>query len=204
MKTYFLYTIIILLVVTNCSNILFAQSTNEKNKALNDYLETIFKDTTHVVFVAKEKINSDRTIEILKKQWIFTIDSTGKALYDKSLFDEKFWKKMKKNYSNKCVAGRLFWCNDAFWVAENFTHKKVVLESMNTNKGIELIYKKYNKTDFKVYGFSEPIYYKNGEYLAFTVNISGFNSYQDKIVMMKKNKKKWTVTHQGTDPDLIN
>jgi len=204
MKKYFLHTVIILLFVTNCPNILFAQSINKKNDALNDYFETILKDTTLVVFVAKEKINSNRTIEIFRKNWIFTIDSTGKDVFDKSLFDEKSWKKMKKNYSDKCIAGKLFWCNDNFWITENFRNKNVVLESINNKKGIEHIYKKYNKIDFKVYGFSEPIYYQNKKYVVFTVNISGFNSYQDKIIVMKKNKNKWIVTHQGTDPDLIN
>jgi hypothetical protein len=205
MKNYFFYTVIILLSITNFSNTLFAQSTNEKCKALNDYFETIVKDTTQDVFVAKEKINSNETLNIFGLNEILITDSAGNWKRDPTLYIKKDFEKMKKEYKDRCAAGkRIWWCNDDYWTKDNFRYKKVVLEGMNTNKGIELIIEKYNKVDIKVYAFSELIYYQNKKYLVFTVNKLTLNGSNPNIIIMKKIKDKWIVTHQGSDPNLIN
>ena len=74
MKNYFFYTVIILLLTANFSNTLFAQQKNEKYEALNAYFETIIKDTTQNVYVAKEKINSNETLKIFELNDIMIID----------------------------------------------------------------------------------------------------------------------------------
>jgi hypothetical protein len=204
MKNYFFYAIIILLSIANFSDTLFAQSTNEKYKALNDYFETIIKDTTQVVFVAKEKINSNETLNVFGLNEILIVDSVGNWKSDTTLYKNKIFEKMKKEYENSCVLGMRIWCNDDYWTKNNFRYKKVILESMNTNKEIELILDKYNKVDVKVYGFSEPIYYQNKKYLVFTVNELALNSSEIYIIIMKKIKGKWIVTHIGSNPNIIN
>ncbi|SHH21343.1 hypothetical protein SAMN05444372_1261 [Flavobacterium micromati] len=205
MKNYFFYTAIILLCITNFSNVLFAQLTNEKYKALNDYFETIVKDTTQVVFVAKEKINSNETLNIFGLNEILIVDSVGNWKSDIALFKKKEFEKMKKEYKNRCVSGkRIWWCTDDYWRKDNFRYKKIVLESMNTNKGIELIFEKYSGIDIDVYGFSEPIYYQNNKYVVFTVHKSHMAGTNTIIVIMKKIKCKWIVTHIGSNPNIIN
>lgn len=205
MKNYFFYTVIILLSITNFSIKLYAQSTNEKYKALNDYFETIIKDTTQVVLVAKEKINSNETLNIFGLNDIMIIDSAGNGKGDDTLFNKKDFEKMKKEYENSCIAGkRIWWCNDDYWSQDAFRYKKVVLESMNRDKGIELIFEKYNGIDIDVYGFSEPIYYQNNKYVVFTVHKSHMAGTKTIIVIMKKFKCKWIITHQGSNPHIIN
>lgn len=204
MKNYFFYTVIILLCITNFSNVLFAQSTNEKYKALNDYLGTIIKDTTQVTFVAKEKINSNETLNTFGLNDIMIIDTAGNGRGDDTLYKKKDFEKMKKEYKNRCLPGKRIWCNEDFWSKDNFRHKKVILESMNTNKEIELIIEKYNKLDIKVYGFSEPIYYQNKKYLVFTVNKLTLNGSHSNIIVMKKISGKWIMTHKGENPNIIN
>jgi hypothetical protein len=204
MKNYFFYTVIILLWITNFSNVLFAQSANEKYKALNDYLATIIKDTTQVIFVAKEKINSNETLNTFGLNDIMIIDTAGNGRGDDTLYNKKDFEKMKTKYKNKCLTGKRIWCNEDFWSKDNFRHKKVVLESMNTIKGIELIIEKYNKFDVKVYGFSEPIYYQNKKYLVFTVNKLTLNGSHSNIIVMKKISGKWIMTHKGENPNIIN
>ena len=103
MKNYFFYTVIILLSITNFSNTLFAQSTNEKYKALNDYFEKIIKDTTQVVFVAKEKINSNETLKIFGLNDIMIIDSAGNGRGDSMSYKKKDFETMKTKYKNKCI-----------------------------------------------------------------------------------------------------
>lgn len=205
MKNYFFYTVITILSITNFSNTLFAQSTNEKYKALNDYFETIVKDTTQDVFVAKEKINSNETLNIFGLNEILIVDPEGNWKSDITLFKKKDFEKMKKEYKNRCLPGkRIWWCNDDYWTKNNFSYKKVVLESMNKDKGIELIFEKYNGIDIDVYGFSEPIYYQNNKYVVFTVHKSHMAGTNTIIVIMKKIKCKWIVTHKGSNPNIIN
>lgn len=204
MKNYFFYTTVILLFVVNFSNTLYAQSNEEKHKILNTYIESLVKHTGNEIFIAKEKINNNTTIEVLKKDWIFVLNPNGKWVHDKLFFDKESWEKMEQKYKNGCLSSKLNWCNNDHWSKENFDYKKVTLESMNTNEGIESLFKKYNSLDIKVYGFSDPIYYQGRKYIIFTVNISGFNSYKYYIVVMRKVNKKWIMTHEGTDPDYIN
>lgn len=203
MKNYFFYTII-LLSIANFSNTLFAQPTNEKYKALNDYFETIIKDTTQVVFVAKEKVNSNETLNIFGLNDIMIIDSAGNGKGDNTLYNKRAFNKMKKEYKNSCVPGKRIWCNDDYWTKDSFRYKKVILESMNTSKEIELILDKYNRADIKVYGFSEPIYYQNKKFIVFTIHKSYLAGASTHIIVMEKIKGKWVVTHMGSNPNLIN
>lgn len=204
MKNYFIYNVIILLFITNFSNALFAQSTNEKHKALNDYLETIIKDTTQVVFIAREKINSNETLKIFGLNHIVIVDFAENGIGKGTLFKMKDFAKMKKEYKNRCVTGKRIWCNDDYWTKDNFRYKKIALESMNTDKEIELILDKYNRADIKVYGFSEPIYYQNKKYIVFTMHVSHMAGASTRIIIMEKIKGKWIMTHEGSNPNIMN
>jgi PHP family Zn ribbon phosphoesterase len=83
---YYIYGYILLLL-SSCS------TTNEKHEALNDYLETIEKNSNKEIFIAREKINSNYTLEIFKLNEIQAIDSTGNITPDTHLFNEKDWRK---------------------------------------------------------------------------------------------------------------
>ena len=199
-----IYTVIILLTVTIFTNTLFAQSTNEKYEALNNYFETIIDDTTQVVFVAKEKINSNETLTIFGLNDIMIIDAVGNGKGDSTLYKKKDFQIMNSKYKNKCIPGKRIWCNDDYWTIDNFKYKKIVLESMNTNKEIEPIMDKYNNVNLKVYGFSEPIYYQNKKYIVFTIHIAHMAGSSTHIIIMKKNKGKWIMAYKGSNPYLIN
>jgi hypothetical protein len=198
MKKNIFYSFIILLFFSTLSQSLFSQSQSEKNRAINDYFQTIYKDTTQVIFISREKINSNETLKIFGLNDIMIIDADGNGKGDNSLYNKKDFEIMKTKYENKCLQGKRVWCRDDFWTKDNFKFKKVVIESMNTDKGIELIFEKYNNFDIKVYGFSDPIYYQNNEYVVFTANASGLNSYETHVVIMKKKKCNWIVTPKAS------
>jgi hypothetical protein len=204
MKNYFFITFIVLLTATIFSNTLFAQSTNERHRALNDYFETIIKDTTQVVFVAKEKITSNETLNIFGLNNIMIIDSDGNGFGDATLFKMKDFEIMKSKYKNNCIQGRLNWCDNSYWTKEDFRYKKIILETVNNKSGIEPIFEKYNSLNITVYGFSEPIYYQNKKYIVFTVIRIGFNSSKTNIIIMRKIKGKWIVSHKGENPNIMN
>jgi hypothetical protein len=198
MKKYYFYSSVILLFFFTLSQSLFAQSQKEKNRALNDYFETIYKDTTQVIFVAREKINSNETLKIFGLNDIMIIDSAGKGKEDNALYNKKDFEIMNAKYKNKCLQGKRIWCKNDFWTKDNFRFENVVLEIMNTDKGIELMVEKYNRSDIEVYGFSEPIYYKNNKYVVFIVHKLLIGAENTIIVIMQKIKCNWIVTHKGS------
>jgi hypothetical protein len=208
MKKYFFYNAFALLTAFFFSNTLFAQSTNERYQALNDYLETIIKDTTQVIYIAKEKINSNETLKVFKLNDIMIIDSNGNGKGDTTLYKTKDFKVMEKKYQNNCIPGRLQWCKVDYWKIENFKYRKISLQSMNSpkaiDKAIELMLDKNYVRDIIVHGFSEPIYYQNKKYIIFTKDRSGLNSYHSNLIVMEKRKGKWIVTHKGEDPNVMN
>ncbi len=199
----FCLTLILILVLYFSSKVQ-AQSINEKNKALNDYLETIFKDSTQVIYVAKEKISNNETLNILNKKDIILIDIDGNGTGDPTFIKEKDFKTLQNKYNNNCKSDILIWCTDKYWLQEDFKNHKVALETVNTEKRIQAINEKYNNYELMVYSFSEPIYYQNKKYLIFTVNISSYFSSKTYTAIMKKNKSKWIMTHKGIDPDVMN
>jgi len=204
MKNYFFYNAFALLTVFFFSNTMFPQSTNERYQALNDYLETIIKDTTQVIYIAKEKINSNETLKVFKLNEIMIIDSDGNGKEDTTLYKEKDFEVMEKKYQNNCIPGRLQWCKDDYWEIENFKYRKISLQSMNSPKAIELMLKRNYELDIIVHGFSEPIYYQNNKYIVFTKDRSGFDSHHSNIIVMEKRKGKWIVTHKGENPNVMN
>ena len=94
MKNYFLLQVVLLFSMTIFSNALYSQSTNEKYIALNNYLEKIVKDTTQIVYVAKEKINSNQTLNIFELNDIMSIDSLGNGKGDSKLFKKEYFEKI--------------------------------------------------------------------------------------------------------------
>ena len=175
----------------------------EKLEAINDYFETIVKDSNKEVFIAREKINSNYTLEIFKQNEIQAIDLKGNRTPDTKLFNEKDWKKFKKQNQDPPIQDNRIWDNHKYWTKNDFRHSKTIFESMNKKPGIESIMEKYKKYDICVYSFSEPMYYQNKKYLVFTnlkIYSSGGNPF---VVVMKKIKGKWIRTHEAFNPNEI-
>lgn len=176
----------------------------EKLEAINSYLETIIKDQNKAVFIAQEKLNFSLTIDIFKSNYIQAIDLNGDIRPDNQLFNKKYWILLKKQNKDKPVQDNKIWDTHKYWNKKDFKSIKIIFESMNTKTGIELIIKKYDKSDICIYSFSEPMYYQNKKYLVFTnlkICISGGNGF---VVVMKKIKSKWIITHEAFNPNEIN
>lgn len=196
MKRYFVYIGIFL--ISSCS------ATKDKYVALNDYFETVIKDKNKEVIIAKEKINSNFTIDMLKLNEIQAIDPAGNITADAELYKEEDWERLKNEYQNTLIKGIRYWDSNEYWAKNDFRHKKIVFENMNTKKGIEPIIEKYDKPDICVYSFSEPIYYQNKKYIIFTtfeVCIAGGYPF---LVIMKKIKGKWILTHKAYNSNWLN
>lgn len=202
MKNMILY-IALSIVYTNYSQTKSNLKTHEKEKleAINDYFETIVKDSDKVVFIAREKLNSNLTLEIFKQNFIQAIDLKGNIEPDTCLFNEKDWKKFKKQNQDLPIQNNRIWDTHKYWTKNDFRHGKTILETMNQKPGIELIIEKYDKSDICVYSFSEPLYYHNKKYLVFTyfkICIAGGTPV---VIVMKKINGKWIRTHEAFSPN---
>lgn len=190
MRKYLFHGFIVLLF-SSC------QATNDKYNALNDYFETIEKDSSKKIFVAREKINSNYTLEIFKLNEIQAFNSRGDITPDTELFNEKDQGKLKAENPDPPIQDERIWDTNKYWTNKDFKHDKIIFESMNTKKGIESLIEKYGKSNICVYSFSEPIYYQNKKYLVFTnykICIAGRSSF---VVIMQKIKAKWIRTHEA-------
>ena len=57
----------------------------------------------------------------------------------------------------------------------------------------------YENKEITVYGFSEPLPYKNGEYVVFTVMLSNTNwspPKSERVVLMKRTENGWHIADQ--------
>jgi hypothetical protein len=173
----------------------------EKLEAINNYFETIVKGSNREVYIAQEKLNSNLTLEIFEQNLIQSIDLNGNIEAENHLYNEKDWKKLKKENQDLPFQGDKIWDTNKYWDKNDFRYSKTIFESMNTKRGFESIMEKYKKYDICIFSFSEPMYYQNKKYLVFTnlkLCISGGNTF---VVVMKKMKGKWIRTHEAFNPN---
>lgn len=194
MKTQISTLLMTLLILSSCS------TSKDKYNALNNYINLEIKDTTKNIIVVKEKVSANMTIEILKSSQIISLDSKKTGSLDTILFHEKEWKKMKKKHENIHLTKKDNSLEDKYWTKEDFTCKKILLESI---KGLpdDYLFNKYiSNLNIYVFYFSEPIYYRDRNHLIFTVyqsdKIGGYGGGSSIfLVVMRKEKRKWLLTH---------
>ncbi|MBF4473752.1 hypothetical protein [Flavobacterium sp. HJJ] len=187
--------LLIILLISSCS------PTKDKHQALNDYVNTVVKDTFQEIIIIKNKINSNQTIDIFKFGTIY-----GETKLDTILYNERDWRKMEKKYAVNYQAGKNLWFTTDFWTKENFNHKRIIFEDSFVGKA-DAFQEKYDyKPSIDIYSFSEPIHYKNKRVVVFTVHktaTSFIGLGHTHIIIMKKKGGKWIVTHTGL-PDWHN
>jgi hypothetical protein len=165
--------------------------------AINDYLDSM-TDPNEEILIVKEKISSNETLFIFQGDITIDTDTKKPDRYggvDEPLYTEKQWKIMKNKYGDTLPKIGRYWLKNQFWNADDFRYKKIEFENY------EICDKKlqgysYPWPEKKIFSFSKPIYYKNKEYITFTVTKSTTKSIglpSNFIIIMKKIKNKWTV-----------
>lgn len=191
MKKHIIYSLLLLLS--------FSSFSQEKDKfnAINDYLDSMTNPNEEILIV-KEKISSNETLFIF--QGTISIDPDTKKLdrfdgVDEPLYTEKLWKIMKNKYGDTLPKIGRYWLKNQFWNADDFRHKKIKFENYEIcDKKLQSY--SYPWPEKKIFSFSNPIYYKNKEYITFTVTKSSTKSIglpSNSIIIMKKIKNKWTI-----------
>lgn len=193
---------------TNKNKLLSSKSTIEVNdsimdkyQALNDYFETQIKNQSQEVIIMKEKISNNMTLKLLKINDIWAIDSTGMGRKDETFYKEKDWEKLRKQNGNSSlekIENALLERGECCWTSTNFRFKKIIFEDLEIGKR-DFEKKYFSSPNYDVYWFSEPVYYKNKEYILFTTykgSLVGSGSLI-RLIMMKKIKNKWIQSYEG-------
>lgn len=170
---------------------------------INDYISSLALKDYDSIIIVKEKINNNITIDLFKGQIYFeptTMKYERNEGVVKPLFDEKSWKKMKYKYENVYIKDR--WIKGNYWSVDDFNHKKIIFIDRDKFPDPGK-YELFNfKGDFKVFSFSNPIYYKHNKYATFSiVSTTTNNKFIDDIyivVMLKKNGK-WVAIEKVGD-----
>ncbi|MFH6997836.1 hypothetical protein ACHRVZ_07875 [Flavobacterium sp. FlaQc-57] len=186
------------------SQFLFNCSINKDQQApINDYISSLNLKDSDKIMIIQEKINNNVTIDIFKGNIYFsryTNKYERNEGVDKPLYDEKNWEKMRSKYENKYIKDH--WIKGDYWTLKDFKFPNIIFikQEKFPNPG------KYEKFDFqenyKVFSFSDTIYYKHNKYAVFTIK-STTTDYKDidttSILILTKIKGKWTVLEKVGD-----
>jgi len=184
----------------------------EKYAVIRDYLDSEIKKDSKKIMIYSKKTNTNVTLKILRLNDIYVLDSiTGMYKEDKTFYKETDWEITRKKYSKNSIAeieNASDKGGECCWVAENFNYKNVIFEELQP--GSKAFIEKYmpskitpieKKVDgianYKLYSFSEPIYYQNRECLIFTFSKGDFFGSNSLIIIYKKKNGKWVQTHIG-------
>lgn len=183
-------------------------STKDKYNAMNDYLEKVISDSTEETIILKEKINPNETIYIFKdsnndERVSKTDVNEGDVTVDTLLYNEKNWEKMSKKYGDGSpFIPQTYLPEKNNWRPSDFGLKKIKLENKDKYYDSFLNGKDYSLFEKKrIYILSEPIYYKEKEYVVFTVSYGDFGGiYSIFVVVMKKINGKWIQKYHISTP----
>ncbi|MDN3675296.1 hypothetical protein QWY99_19880 [Flavobacterium branchiarum] len=192
-----LYIVIIIQFLHSCA------VQKDQQAPLNDYLSSLDLKNSDKIMIIQEKINNNVTIEIFKGK-IYFEPTTNKYErdegVDKPLYNEKDWEKMKLKYESKYIKDQ--WVRDDFWTLKDFKHQNIIFIKQKDfpDPG------KYEEFDFKenykVFSFSDVIYYRHKKYAVFTIKSTTTN-YKEidttSILILVKSKGKWTVIKEVGD-----
>ena len=218
MKKQFIHIVITLIFITSCASkndktkieenkptIIVNDTLKEKHAVVSDFLDTKIKDRSKKIMIHSKKVNINMTLRILRLNDIYVLDSSDntKGYEDKTFYKEAEWEIARKKYSKNSVTeieNATFKGGECCWTAENFNYKNIIFEELEF--GTPAYEKKYfsgldNYDDFY---FSEPIYYKNKEYLIFTFShgcVFPTENYSTSIIIYQKKNGKWVQTHEG-------
>lgn len=192
MKNTFACIFILLLLISSCSSV------KENLSPISTYLKS--KHNNNVI-VIENKINNNYTIDFFKKRSIVQINANTieNSFVLKTLYEEKCWSKMNENYRNPST--NEVWLKNILWSQNDFIGIKIkfVNEEIFPKPYVYNEYMTDKQAEISVFSFSEPIFYKNKKYMLFAKGETTTKKQfikPNSIVVMKKEKGKWTVIQE--------
>ena len=198
---------IFVLLIMICVTAMYPQLKNDKYDGINTHLSLIVRDTTKTVMIIKEKISANQTLKLFAEGKLNDAPFNRKngtqireAGILEPLYDENDFQKMRKKYQDDKNEGRYGFSKNTNWEASDFKLKNIYIEPHDT-----IMFKKERalplyKYETLLIALSDPIYYKNRDYLVMAIAIQKSNPlYSPKyyVIVMKKTNKKWQEIQRG-------
>lgn len=198
---------IFVLLIMICVTAMYPQLKNDKYDGINTHLSLIVRDTTKTVMIIKEKISANQTLKLFAEGKLNDAPFNRKngtqireAGILEPLYDENDFQKMRKKYQDDKNEGRYGFSKNTNWEASDFKLKNIYIESHDT-----IMFKKERalplyKYETLLIALSDPIYYKNRDYLVMAIATQKSNPlYSPKyyVIVMKKTNKKWQEIQRG-------
>ncbi|CAC9976152.1 hypothetical protein [Flavobacterium panici] len=199
MKRLFFYLItIITLSIYSCSSV------KEGLSPVNVYLNFKFKNND-TVFVIENKLNNNYAIDLLKERSIAVVTNNtneNSVGLKPPLYTEENWNAMNQKYRLKNTDE--IWLKNTFWNQNDFKNVKIkfIKEDVFPKPFLFNEYMTEKKNEVIVFSFSEPIFYKNSEYVIFAKSETTTKKQfiqPNSIVVMKKENGKWILFQEIYD-----
>jgi hypothetical protein len=195
MKNNILFPVLIMLLFINS---IFGQ---DKNQAINDFLQTIISDYNQEIIIKKEKTNPNITLDLFKGRAYK--DSIGHLKREGGvsdlLYNEKDWNRMKKKYYYDENSEKKYFTKNIFWTSNDFKYKNIYFVPYKDYLDLVISRSEQRHPIVKFFSFSDPIYYSCKRYLVFAVsegNSESIGNYDHYIIVMKKENNKWIVVEK--------
>ncbi|MEP6931698.1 MAG: hypothetical protein ABI850_16870, partial [Flavobacterium sp.] len=140
----------------------------ESYEPINVFLETQKLEKGKKYILQSDKVNYTSALRLFNRGEGSThiIDSNDLTDYTGGLFEEKYWKKMYKQYAQDTIK--------KYWRKEDFPAYDFILESKDGLLGGPFMEKYLNTRIDTVIMISEPMYYMDKKYIMFYVSICPF------------------------------
>jgi hypothetical protein len=168
----------------------------EKTEAINALIQNVIRDKYQEIIIVENKVSPNEILRIFKGNIIK--DDLGNFIekeegVKKPLFNEKYFNIMERKYRDTYFLNGNKNFATAYWKKDDFGERKIILENfedvfLKLQKGIY-----FEKPEIQILALSEPIYYKNKDYIVIGVMSTSY------IVIMKKANKKWDVVNKTID-----
>ncbi|UUF16418.1 MULTISPECIES: hypothetical protein [Flavobacterium] len=194
------YIVIIFFFFSLCS--LIAQ---EKEKdPVNVYLNSKLKNNDTII-VIENKLNNNYAIDLLKERSIAVVTNNtneNSVGLKPPLYTEENWSAMNQKYRLKNTDE--IWLKNTFWNQNDFKNVKIkfIKEDVFPKPFLFNEYMTEKKNEVIVFSFSEPIFYKNSEYVIFAKSETTTKKQfiqPNSIVVMKKENGKWILFQEIYD-----
>ncbi|MEO7978802.1 hypothetical protein [Flavobacterium sp.] len=200
MKKYFIYVITVILSIYSCTSVKGSLNLSPVNVYLNFKLKN--NDT---IIVIENKLNNNYAIDFLKKSSSAAINNntieSGVGIKP-PLYKEEYWNIMNQKYRNKSTDD--IWLKYKLWNQSDFKDVKIkfIKENVFPKPSVYNHYMTEKKRELSVFSFSEPIFYKNTEYVIFAKSETSTKKQfiePNSIVIMKKENGKWILFKEIDD-----
>lgn len=177
----------------------------EKTGVLNELIQAVIEENSQEIIIVENKVSPNEILRIFKGNIIR--DHLGNFIEKEEgvkepLFNKKDYAIMEKRYRDNHFLNGSKNFTTSTWKKDDFGDRKIILENfedvfLKLQKGIY-----FEKPEIQILALSEPIYYKNKDYIvigvlsAKTKSVGFTTSY---IVIMKKINKKWVIVNKTFD-----